>query len=345
MRGRSKKTRQGNDFTQRYADGDMDEDQSATSQRFNQRTKHAQANKTQQTQLARLQSAADIDQLPQGQVTQVYSLYCHVLTDTGTLLCTVRKTLTKIREGGVIVGDLVRYRESGSPEPGAPQAVIEGILPRRTVLTRSDSFKSVSAHPIVANADQVLIVASIKHPTPKWGLIDRMIIASRAGALIPILCLNKMDLAGADDVLLKESQQVLAHYETIGVITVQTSVERNEGIEQVRQLLKDKITVLAGHSGVGKSSLITAVQPSLDIRVGEISLINEKGRHTTTSAQRYALDIGGSVVDTPGVKLFGLWGITAENLIDHFPDVGDDSAPDWRRESYERIRQTLTRSR
>jgi ribosome biogenesis GTPase len=100
---------------------------------------------------------------------------------------------------------------------------------------------------------------------------------------------------------------------------------------------------LAGHSGVGKSSLIRAVQPQLDLRVGEVSTYTDKGRHTTTSARRYVLDLegGGSVIDTPGVKLFGLWGVTRENLDEFFPDVEDDSAPEWRRESYKRIAESL----
>ena len=123
---------------------------------------------------------------------------------------------------------------------------------------------------------------------------------------------------------------------------MQTSVIENVGIDGVRELLRGKETILAGHSGVGKSSLINAVEPTLDLRVGIVSRYTEKGRHTTTSARRYPLkDLGGAVIDTPGVKLFGLWNVTRENLSDYFPDVADDSAPDWRRQSYERIEASL----
>jgi ribosome biogenesis GTPase len=101
------------------------------------------------------------------------------------------------------------------------------------------------------------------------------------------------------------------------------------------------VTVLAGHSGVGKSSLIRAVQPDLDLRIGAISGYNEKGRHTTTSARRYPLKIGGAVIDTPGVKLFGLWNVTRENLSDFFPDVAGGTAPQWRVESFQRIESSL----
>jgi ribosome biogenesis GTPase len=111
----------------------------------------------------------------------------------------------------------------------------------------------------------------------------------------------------------------------------------------LRELLKDRTTVLAGHSGVGKSSVIRAIQPQLDIRVGEVSEYTAKGRHTTTSARRYVLDFGGAVVDTPGVKVFGLWGVTAQNLDEFFPDVAAHAAPQWRTESYERILESFSK--
>jgi ribosome biogenesis GTPase / thiamine phosphate phosphatase len=254
--------------------------------------------------------------------------------------------------------------DTGGGDPEAlPEGVIEQILPRRTVLTRADSFKGITQHPIVANAEQMLIVASLRQPRIKWGLIDRMIVAAKSGGLLPIVCLNKIDLAepaaktgsadtdtDPDDTAaadrekpedLATAEAALAHYATLGVPSLRTSVERAIGLEALRETLKGKTTVLAGHSGVGKSSLIRAIQPQLDIRVGEISRYTDKGRHTTTSARRYVLDFGGAVVDTPGVKLFGLWGVTRENLDEFFPDVEAGTAPEWRRESYERILESL----
>jgi ribosome biogenesis GTPase len=123
---------------------------------------------------------------------------------------------------------------------------------------------------------------------------------------------------------------------------LETSVETRIGLDQLRDFLHDKLTVLSGHSGVGKSSLIRAIQPQLDLRIGAISGYNDKGRHTTTSAKRYPLDFGGAVIDTPGVKLFGLWNVTRENLINYFPDVESDVAPEWRVESFKRIESTLS---
>jgi ribosome biogenesis GTPase len=254
----------------------------------------------------------------------------------------VRKTLAKVVGGDIVVGDEVRFRDVGTvDENGQPQAVIEQVLPRRTVLTRSDSFKQIQSHPIVANAEQMLIVASVREPDVKWGLVDRMIVAAKSGGLTPIVCLNKIDLADGEPEPANQESDPMGHYQAIGIQTLRASVPRNLGLDDVKHILKDRTTVLAGHSGVGKSSLIRAIQPTLDLRIGQISGYTGKGRHTTTSARRYKLEMGGYVIDTPGVKLFGLWGVTRENLFSYFPDVEADAAPKWRIDSYHRIASSL----
>jgi ribosome biogenesis GTPase len=191
----------------------------------------------------------------------------------------------------------------------------------------------------------MLIVVSLRHPTVKWGLVDRMIVAAKGGRLRPVVCLNKLDLAEPDAEDAAFAREALAHYERLEIATLQSSAEREVGLEALRELLRDRTTVLAGHSGVGKSSLIRAIQPHLDLKVGEVSRYTDKGRHTTTSARRYPLDFGGAVVDTPGVKHFGLWGVTRENLEEFFPDVAAGTAPEWRQESYQRILDSLPAER
>jgi ribosome biogenesis GTPase len=336
-------------LTDRYNSGALAEEPDKDKQeRFGARSKNAEMDKILRTALLRAEenSDADVNALPVGQVFQVYSLFSEVEYDGRMHLCVVRKTLNRRSESAVLVGDRVRIRDLGLiDDQGRPQAVIEQVLPRDTVLTRSDSFKGTEQHPIVANAEQMLIVASLREPDVSWGLIDRMIIAAESGKLRPIICLNKVDLQSdaerAESPSENSPSSVLAYYHSLGVRTLKTSAPCSIGLDELRDVLRNHTTVLAGHSGVGKSTLLNAIQSSLHLRTGEISNYTGKGRHTTTSARRYPLDIGGAVIDTPGVKLFGLWDVTRDNLADFFPDIASGQAPDWRKESYQRIADSL----
>jgi ribosome biogenesis GTPase / thiamine phosphate phosphatase len=363
MPGKPKKAQREKDLTSRYLSGGYDEDRADAKDSSHPRIKARQQDRLQRTAIMRAEEApgADIDTLPLGQVVQVHSMYCDVQHEGKTYLASVRRTLTKVSDGYVVVGDRVRFRPEDGEKSGADpldaagradpgprkdmtEAVIEQILPRQTLLTRADSFKGMEQHPIVANAEQMLIVASLRNPKIKWGLVDRMLVAAQCGKLKPIICLNKVDLASgeedAPDVV--QAKAAMAHYQSLGIAVLQTSAEAKIGIDELRNILSGRETVLAGHSGVGKSTLINAVQPDLNLRTAEISGYTGKGRHTTTSARRYPLDLpGGAVIDTPGVKLFGLWGLSPENLADYFPDIAAGTAPSWRQESYERIAVSL----
>ena len=333
------------DWTRRFRQGDFDADDAKSRQVFSKRSKFAQENKTRRTADLRAdnkQLTDGLDALPQGEVIQVFSVYAEVLCEGVTYLCTVRKTLQRVSRTAVIVGDMVRILKANvTNDAGVLEAVIEQVLPRQTQLLRQDSFRKDLQDPIVANAQQMLIVASLLRPRVKWGLVDRMIIASQSGGLLPIICLNKVDLAGEDEEASAEAQEVLSHYRTLGVGCLCCSIITLDGLDELRALLAGKRTVLAGHSGVGKSSLIRSIAPELDIRIGVISTFNEKGMHTTTSARRYVLPFDGFVIDTPGVKQFGLVGVTRERLAEFFPDMEADTAPKWRRQSYQKILESL----
>ena len=342
MNGKPKKGAREKDLTGRYLAGRLDEDRVQTHQRFSHREANFQKDRMLRTVSMRAEEAilSDVAKLPIGKVVQVFSLFCHVEYEGKRILCVVRKTLASARVSAMVVGDMVRFLHVAGEEA----AVIEEILPRKTVLTRSQSHNVSDQQPVVANAEQMLIVVSIAQPAVKWGLVDRMIISAQSGGLKPIVCLNKIDLVETDPraaQIMDFAREALAHYATLGVVTLQTSAIRNVGLERLREYLGGRTTVLAGHSGVGKSSLIGAVQPGLNLRVGANNAHTGKGRHTTTSANFYPLGFGGAVVDTPGIRQFGLWGVTRENLEQYFPDLQNNAGPPWRRESFQRIAASL----
>lgn len=344
----SRKRPRAKDLTQQYLEGDFDEDKRL--ERLDGKDKTARQQKIDET--AALRSVADAAEnltLPRGRVRQVFSLYIEVLLEDGQkVLCTVRKTMNKRRDTTAVVGDFVRVRVQRKLDAGVLEGVIELVEPRKTVLTRADSFKALVQQPIVANATRMMIVVAVAMPRPKWGLVDRMLVAAAGGGLEPVVCLNKIDLGGEFPELLAEAREVLAHYRTLGVRAEETCATESGSEAILRALLIGQSTVLAGHSGVGKSSLVRLVAPKLDIRIGDVSTVTEKGRHTTTSAKVYLLPgpdgepgTGGEVIDTPGVKLFGLWNVTPDSLDEHFPDVTAGTAPQWRVESRDRIAESL----
>ncbi len=250
---------------------------------------------------------------PQGIVIEVSAGLCRVDLDGRTLLCRVRGALTAVESAFtnvVAVGDRVVVTEDGD-EGG----IVEYVLPRRSVLARPDVFRSHLRQLIVANADQLLIVASWRDPEIWLELVDRYLIAAERSGLAPIICVNKADLI--DDAA--ACQATLEPYRRIGYEVLLASAHTGAGIEALRGLLAGRMTVLAGLSGVGKSSLVAAVQPGLHLRTGAVSSLGE-GKHTTTQATLLQLEFGGAVVDTPGIREFGLSGIERSELIDWLPE-------------------------
>ncbi len=194
--------------------------------------------------------------------------------------------------------------------------MIEAVAERRTRLSRPAVGATSKEHLIAANVDQVLVVVAAKEPPIRFAFIDRVLVAAERGGMKPAICLNKTDLdAGGAAV---ESVRV---YERIGYPLFPVSAEARSGLVSLREFLQGRITVLAGHSGVGKSSILTAIQPNLHLRTGDLSEKTGKGRHTTTSASLLPLDFGGWVVDTPGIRAFGLAGVEPAGLAHHYPEM------------------------
>lgn len=250
-----------------------------------------------------------------GRVVEVSSNLCRVVTAAGTLLCTIRQSLRELETGFtnvVAVGDEVRVLELD-----AENGVVEQVLPRRTVLARPDVFYSHLRQILVANADQLLIIAAWREPAIWFELIDRYLIAAERTHLPAVLCVNKIDLAVDRD----ECAAVLQPYHDLNIPVLLTSAESGEGIPALRELLAGQVSVLAGLSGVGKSSLLSAAEPGLNLRVAEVSDRKHEGRHTTTQSSWHPLAAGGAVVDTPGIRDFGLAGLYKSELADLFPEI------------------------
>jgi ribosome biogenesis GTPase len=263
--------------------------------------------------------AVDETECMPGRVVRVYRDVCVVQPDSGEeVRCAVRwllRSLTTHERSIVTTGDLVWFRRapkmSGDVE-GAPEGVIERVEPRHGVLTRASRKRE---QVLVANVDQVVFVVSLVEPDLKPHLIDRFLASAIQGDLRPVLCLNKVDRVEPIDY-----QRLIGFYNQLGVPTLLTSAVNGQGIERLRARLKDRQTVFSGQSGVGKSSLLNAIQPELGLRVREVSDVNQKGRHTTTTAELIRLVFGGWVVDTPGIRQFELWDTRPEEVEGYFKE-------------------------
>jgi ribosome biogenesis GTPase len=263
-----------------------------------------------------------------GRVLRVHGLFSIVQTDDGKQYrCVLRRllrTLATHERSIVTTGDRVWIRpdreppsaagESGQPttnEP-VPEGCIERIEPRHGLLTRASRGRE---HVLVANVDQVVFVMSLVEPELKPHLIDRYLASAEQGGIQPILCLNKADLVEP-----ARYQPLVGLYSQLGVPTFLTSAVDGTGIAPLCDRLRDRETVFSGQSGVGKSSLLNAIQPDLGLRVREVSDVNQKGRHTTTAADLIHLEFGGWVVDTPGVRQFQLWDLLPEEVEGYFAE-------------------------
>jgi len=250
-----------------------------------------------------------------GRVIEVSKGLFRVQIEDRTVLCSLRGNLNATETGftnAAAVGDHVTIREDG-----VGGGVIQSVLPRRTLLARPDVYASHLQQVIVANVDQLLIVSAWRDPHIWLELIDRYLIVAARNNLPAIICINKIDLM--QDAA--ELDATLRPYRQLDIPIVITSTRTGAGIEQLRALMIGQTTVLSGLSGVGKSSLISTVEPGLNLRTSDVGEYRHDGRHTTTQATWLPLKLGGAVVDTPGIREFGLAGLYRTDLIDFMPDL------------------------
>ncbi len=214
----------------------------------------------------------------------------------------------------VAVGDIVDYKPAGDGT-----AVITKIHPRNNYLIRKATKLSKSSHIIAANIDQLVVVVSLIKPRTSSGFIDRLLTTAEAYHIPAKIVFNKCDLYNDEDT--DNLDQMISCYQEIGYQCLQTSVPEKTGLQEFKDLISDKTSLISGHSGVGKSALISAVDNTLNIKIGHISEYHSKGTHTTTFANMYKLSIGGWIIDTPGIKEFGLYDFTKYELGHRFPEI------------------------
>jgi ribosome biogenesis GTPase len=247
-----------------------------------------------------------------GLVVSPYGVLAFVELDGEEVLCRVADELTDGRNSVLAPGDKVKV------EVLEGERFVTAVRTRRNKLSRPGIYKE-REQVFAANLDLMVVVASAAKPRFRPGLVDRYLIAAEVGGVSPVLVVNKMDLAD-------EPPDLIDAYRALGAPVLMTSCVENRGIEELREALANKTSVLTGQSGVGKSSLLNTIDPELDVRVQSVSDSTEKGRHTTTTTRMYRLPDNIRVIDTPGIKQLALWGVSSEEVHHYFPDIFEHAA-------------------
>ncbi len=257
--------------------------------------------------------------MPIGRVIKSTGSWYEVQDDNGTVWsCRLRG---KMRLDGlrttnpVAVGDKVNFEK----ERDKDTCVIDKVLKRNNVIVRKSVNLSKESHIIAANIDQAVLIATVAQPKTSTGFIDRFLVTAEAYHIPSVIVFNKCDLYDEEQTAMAE--KLISVYKSIGYESFMVSALTGFQCDRLKDVMKDKVSLFSGHSGVGKSALSNRLDPALNLKVGEISDVHEKGKHTTTYAQMFPLCFGGFIIDTPGIKEFGLFDLEKNTLAQRFPEM------------------------
>lgn len=257
--------------------------------------------------------------MPIGRVIKSTGSWYEVQDDNGTVWsCRLRG---KMRLDGlrttnpVAVGDKVNFEK----ERDKDTCVIDKVLKRNNVIVRKSVNLSKESHIIAANIDQAVLIATVAQPKTSTGFIDRFLVTAEAYHIPSVIVFNKCDLYDEEQTAIAE--ELISVYKSIGYESFMVSALTGFQCDRLKDVMKDKVSLFSGHSGVGKSALSNRLDPALNLKVGEISDVHEKGKHTTTYAQMFPLCFGGFIIDTPGIKEFGLFDLEKNTLAQRFPEM------------------------